>query len=67
VAYLTAHSREPNLRSDGSARINVNQPGEALGELLRETFGDTRGAEIKGRIGGTGEPSQSAGLLSVAA
>jgi DNA uptake protein ComE-like DNA-binding protein len=56
VAYLTAHSREPNQRSDGSARINVNQPGEALGELLRETFGDARGAEIQGQFGGgTGE------------
>jgi DNA uptake protein ComE-like DNA-binding protein len=54
VDYLTVHSREPNRRSDGSARINVNQPSEALSTLLTETFGDARGAEILGRIGGSG-------------
>jgi hypothetical protein len=30
----------------------VNQSSEELGDLLRETFGDTRGAEILGQIGG---------------
>jgi type II secretory pathway component PulK len=52
VAHLTVHSREPNQRSDGSPRINVNQPSDELSTLLVETFGDTRGAEIQARIGG---------------
>jgi DNA uptake protein ComE-like DNA-binding protein len=62
IAHLTVHSREPNLRSDGSARINVNQPSEALGELLREAFGQTRGAEIQAGLGGG--TSQHGSLLA---
>jgi type II secretory pathway component PulK len=54
VEYLTVHSREPNQRGDGSARINVNQPSEELATLLRETFGDTRGGEILARVGSSG-------------
>jgi hypothetical protein len=59
VEYLTVHSREPNLRSDGSARINVNQPSQELGTLLTDAFGDTRGAEIMGRIGSSGGDHRS--------
>jgi DNA uptake protein ComE-like DNA-binding protein len=54
VDYVTVHSREPNRRSDGSARINVSGVTQELTDLLRETFGEQRAAEIQSRLGGGG-------------
>jgi type II secretory pathway component PulK len=56
MEYLTVYSREPNKRTDGSARINVNtaaQPGDTngLAGLLVESLGQQRATEITQRIG----------------
>lgn len=50
IEYVTVFSREPNKRSDGSARVNVSAPSEELATLLRETFGDQKAAEIQVRL-----------------
>jgi len=55
VELLTVHSREPNVREDGSARINVNESSEELETLFQETFGEDRAGEILARAGGGGE------------
>ncbi|MBM3875221.1 MAG: hypothetical protein FJ386_00660 [Verrucomicrobia bacterium] len=62
LEYVTVHSREPNTRSDGSQRINVNPTqggqqqggGARLQGLLNEKFGETRAQEIMPRISGPG-------------
>lgn len=57
--YLTVWSREPNTRSDGSARINVtnlNQNSSQLVSLLQETFGEDRAREIQQRLTGGQAP-----------
>lgn len=53
LEYLTVWSREPNTRDDGSQRINVtNDQQQQLGQLLQETFGETRAGEIQQAVGG---------------
>jgi type II secretory pathway component PulK len=52
--FVTVYSREPNTRSDGSARINVTSGGQELQSLLTETFGEQRASEIQGRLSGAG-------------
>lgn len=52
IEYLTVWTREPNQRSDGSSRININSDREGLRQLLSETFGDGRAQEIMNRISG---------------
>lgn len=54
--YLTVFSREPNTRSDGSAKINVRSASEERTTYFNEIFGETRGAEILGNIGGGQQP-----------
>ena len=49
--YVTVFSREANKRADGSDRVNVNQPGDALRTLLTETFNESRAQEIIDRLG----------------
>lgn len=51
IEYLTVWSREPNRRSDGSARININTQREQLRQLLQDVLGEQRANEIMGRIG----------------
>ncbi|MGV3533565.1 MAG: hypothetical protein ACO1QR_14455, partial [Chthoniobacteraceae bacterium] len=54
--YLTVVTREPNARSDGSAKINVRSASEERTAFFNETFGETRGAEILANIGGGQQP-----------
>ena len=53
LAYVTVFSREPNKQADGTARINIAQPGpnDAFAKLLTDKFGATRSAEIRARLG----------------
>ncbi|MBN1903323.1 general secretion pathway protein GspK [Candidatus Sumerlaeota bacterium] len=52
IEYLTAYSREPNQRSDGSPRINVRTQRQELRDLLRNTFGEERANQIEQATGG---------------
>jgi type II secretory pathway component PulK len=54
--YVTVFSRESNKQSDGTARINIGQPGSeaALTTLLTDKFGAARAQEIRQRIGPAG-------------
>ncbi len=47
LEYATVYSSEPNKQSDGSERINVRSGGEKLQQLLQETFGSDRAAQIR--------------------
>ena len=60
LEYVTVFSREPNKQADGTARINIAQPGTnyALENLLHDKFGATREVEILTRLGAA--PSRSA-------
>ncbi len=50
--YVTIWSRQTNKRSDGTARINVNDSSRSnLVALLQQTVGDSREAQIVSRIG----------------
>jgi len=51
LELVTVHSSEPNVREDGSARLNVNDSSEELNSLFQETFGEERAGEILGRVG----------------
>ena len=53
LAYVTVFSREPNKQADGTARINIAQPGpnDALEKLLTDKISASRAAEILARIG----------------
>lgn len=46
--YLTAHTRESNLREDGSQRINIRGQSarQDVTQLFEESFGQERAAEI---------------------
>ena len=48
VSYVTVHSRQLNTKPDGSQRINITNQNQRnqLTQLLRETFGEARAAEI---------------------
>lgn len=52
VDYLTVYSREPNLDSDGSPRLNVNSAREELATLFEETFGEDRARELQQQLSG---------------
>ena len=47
LEYVTVYSKEPNTRSDGSERINITRGGNELQQLLQDTFGSERAAQIK--------------------
>lgn len=51
LEYVTVYSREPNVRTNGEARINVNGGSpNALRTLLQEALGQQRAAQVQGRI-----------------
>jgi len=51
--YVTVYSREPNVQSDGSKRINVSD-SQALARVLQQQLGTQRANQILGRgRGGT--------------
>ncbi len=55
LEYVTVSSAEPNTRSDGSARINVNNPNQQeLAALLQQAFGTDRANAILARLGAPG-------------
>jgi DNA uptake protein ComE-like DNA-binding protein len=49
--YVTVFTRESNKRADGSDRVNINQPGDALRTLLTESLNESRAQEIIDRLG----------------
>jgi len=51
LEWVTVHQREPNKRSDGTARVDVRQPGAELDTLLAEVLGASRAAEIRTSLG----------------
>lgn len=53
LEYVTVYSRQPRTRSDGSTRINVQQPNqrERLAQLLSSKLGDARAQAILGAVG----------------
>ncbi|MGZ8901732.1 MAG: hypothetical protein ACXW3Z_16695, partial [Limisphaerales bacterium] len=50
TAYLTVHSRQLNTKSDGTARVSINNRNQ-LRTLLKETFSTDRANQIIGGIG----------------
>lgn len=50
TAYLTVHSRQLNTKSDGAARVSVNNRNQ-LRTLLEETFSTDRANQIIGGLG----------------
>ena len=52
LEYVTVSSREPNIRSDGSARIQIRNQG-ALQSLLSQAFNPERANQIINRPGVT--------------
>ncbi|HEX4083818.1 MAG TPA: helix-hairpin-helix domain-containing protein [Chthoniobacteraceae bacterium] len=46
LEYVTVYSREPNVMSDGSKRINVTSVSGSLTQMLNNTLGSQRGAQI---------------------
>ena len=55
LEYVTVHSREPNVRQDGSPRINVTQASDELRAYFEEMFGETRASDILQRTAGGGQ------------
>lgn len=52
TAYLTVYSREPNVRADGSARLQISPPAEEVEAVLEETLGEERGQEVLQALSG---------------
>ena len=59
LEYVTVYSREPNMLSNGTARVNVNDRAQ-LQSLLQSNFGGRRTRQILVRLGLAGGPGQSA-------
>ena len=52
LEYLTVYSREPNVREDGSKRVNVRTaPDEELAQVFRQAFGGGRADAILEAVG----------------
>ena len=51
MEYLTVSSQEPNTRTDGTARLNINGNRNQLGTLLSDTFSAARANQILARLG----------------
>ncbi len=51
LAYVTVFSRESNKDAEGTARINLAQPGTTLGTLLSDKLGADRAAIITANLG----------------
>ncbi|MGV3772914.1 MAG: helix-hairpin-helix domain-containing protein [Verrucomicrobiales bacterium] len=56
-SYLTVYTQEPNTRTNGSPRINVNTQRTELRTLLEEKFGNTRAQQVVQQVTGAGEVS----------
>lgn len=55
LEFVTVHSREPNVREDGSPRLNVTQASEELRSYFEEQLGATRANEILQQTAGGGQ------------
>lgn len=51
LEYVTVHSREPNLRADGSPRFNVNQRTNEFRDFLAEALDEGRAEEVISQLG----------------
>lgn len=51
LEYLTVYSREPNLQTDGTQRVNVNENRDELRQVFEENFGQERAAELLAQAG----------------
>jgi len=53
LEYVTVFSREPNMQSDGSKRINIRGTSsqEQLTQLLQDKLGESRAQEIQQAVG----------------
>ncbi|MFH1742610.1 MAG: helix-hairpin-helix domain-containing protein [bacterium] len=52
LEYVTVYSRELNVSSDGSDRINIqSNDQQQLSQLLQETFGEDRANQIQQAVG----------------
>jgi type II secretory pathway component PulK len=64
LEYVTVYSREPNVNSDGTAKINISSltggPSQ-LSSLLQTNFGTARATQILGSLGLLSAPSQGSG------
>ncbi|MHA3774409.1 general secretion pathway protein GspK [Verrucomicrobiota bacterium sgz303538] len=49
--YVTAFTREPNTKTDGTARTNVATMNDTVRTYLSDKFGSTRGPEIAQQLG----------------
>ncbi len=67
LEYLTVYSRELNTRTNGEARININDTNRtSLTQLLQDKFQQERANQIVQQIGGAGgqtTPTQFGSLL----
>ena len=65
LEYMTVYSREPNTRSDGSARINIQNLSTASSELIAllqtNNFSQTRISQIQQALGLGGGAGAGAG------
>jgi DNA uptake protein ComE-like DNA-binding protein len=52
LEYVTAFSREPKVRRDGTSRVNVTVKSPGLTALLNQTFTGGRGAQLLRAAGG---------------
>ncbi|MDA1274616.1 MAG: type II secretion system protein GspK [Verrucomicrobia bacterium] len=60
LEFLTVYSRDPNTRTNGSPRIDVNaDTGTDLSDLLLEKLGESRAAEIQAQVVGNAAGYQS--------
>lgn len=60
--YLTVWSREPNFHSDGTMKVNVNNPSR-LQSLLQERFGPGRASQIMLQLGFGGRGGAPSGAF----
>lgn len=60
LEFVTVYSLEPNVRTNGSPRINVNGGGETnLTQLLQEKFEQARVNQITQRLSGAGTTNRT--------
>ena len=59
LEYVTVFTREPNTRSDGTARISVNGNRQELATLFQQYFSTDRANEILRNLGPPGQPFRS--------
>lgn len=58
MEYLTVFTHEPNTRSDGTARVNINSRNE-LATVLSDALGNSRANQILARLGPPTQPLSS--------